>query len=394
MWRGVSLRKLGVLLFAPMLSETLATMFQSWMVLQATKAMDLPPKVHMWVPIMGSIGYAVSAFIAGRWVTPRAAPWLMVTAILMVTGFGVTAMAANHYWAFLACSFVMGCAFGHYYTPFQINMTHVQPFRTLAWSVAFYNIAWGMGAAVGPFLGGWLREQPLLTLAGIAVVIAFVHTVLNALAWAAPMPKHEVTMTTAFSSTPRQRWTGLAAFLVMNVAIRGLYITLWPNLGKENNWTDVQIGTGQFFMFLPVAVAALLWARLRFRLNKPWIMLGSMVVGMVGLALLPLMKSWAGAVACASCVGLMESCVVFHAIYYMNADPDPKRRGRNVGLFEMTAGLAAISGPLLMGLLAWESATNLRPYLFGAATLAMAITAMAWMELRNRKDQPAHNPAP
>lgn len=380
MWRGVSLRKLSVLLFAPMLSETLATMFQSWMVLQATKSMGLQPKQHMWIPIMGSIGYAVSAFLAGRWVTPRAAPWLMVCAILLVTGFGLSAMTLNNYWAFLAFGFAMGCAFGHYYTPFQINMTHVQPFRTLAWSVAFYNIAWGLGASIGPFLGGWLRERPLTTLSGLALGIAALHTALNLLSWAAPPPRHEVTMTAAFRSTARQRWTGMLTFLVMNLAIRGLYITLWPNLGKELGWSDVQIGTGQFFMFLPVAVAALAWARLRYHLNKPWIMLASMAIGLVSLVLLPLANTWGWAVVCATGVGLMESCVVFHAIYYMNADPNPASRAKNVGLFEMTAGIAAICGPLLMGTLAWDSATTLRPYLFGAALLTVAISVVLWME--------------
>ena len=376
MWRGISLRKLGMLVFGPMLSETLVMLFAAWMVLYAERSQGYEPWQHMLIPMMGSIGYAASALIAGRWVTPAWAPRLMIATILVVAALGISAMALASYPGFLALGLLIGLTIGHYYTPFQINMTHVRPFRTLAWSVAFYNVAWGTGAAVGPFLGSSLRTATMPALIGLAVSLALAHTILALAARTAPPPRQEIIPTRVFNSTAAQRRVMLLAFVSINSIVRGLYITLWPNLGGRYGWSDAQVGLGQFCIFAPVPIAALLWARLRHRLDRPWIMLASMVVGVAGLAALPMMSHWAAAMACATAVGLMESCVVFHAIYYMNADPNPSSRSRSVGVFEMSAGLAAVLGPVCLGSLTWVAQryeTPWLPYMFGAAVVAAAI---------------------
>ena len=378
MWRGISLRKLAALVFAPMLTETLATLFLAWMVLRATKTMGYEAWQHMLIPMAGSLGYATSALLAGRWVTPRWAPWLMIGSILGVTAVGLAAMAIDTYPVFVASSLAMGLCFGHYYTPFQINMTHVRPFRTVAWSVGFYNVAWGSGAALGPFIGSSMRVAPLAALAVIALGLAALHTALNFLALSAPEPTHEIERTAAFASTSPQRRVALLAFLLMNTVIRGLYLTLWPQFGKEHGWEDWQIGLGQLAIFAPLPIASLLWAKLRRRLQRPWIMLASMVIGFAGFAAIPMTDKWGWALLCVTAAGLMESCVVFHAIYYMNTDPDPRSRARCVGRFEMCAGVAGILGPASLGLLAWDDGTSWRPYAFGCALLGIAIAYVAW----------------
>ena len=378
MWRGVSLRKLALLLMGPMISEALASMFAAWMVLYAEKTLGLEPWQHMLIPAAGSLGYAASAFLAGRWVTPRWAPALLIGSIVLMVAAGLVAATIKSFLAFVLLSLALSSVIGHYYTPFQINMSHVRPFHTLAWSVAFYNIAWGSGAAIGPFFGSSLRQSPWGLLAGIAVTLATIHTILVLVSLYAPEPSRELTPTVPFVSTPRHRRIGLVAFLAVGVVVRGLYITLWPRMSNQYGWSDVQAGVGQFCIYGFVPLAAPLWAKLRRRLEKPWIMLASMVIGLAGFIALAFTRDWAVALACVLAVGWMESCVVFHAIYYMNSDPEPSSRGRGIGRFEMTAGIASMLGPVTLGLLAWDDASSWRPYTFGALLTAGTIGYVFW----------------
>ncbi len=384
MFRGISLRHLSLLLLGPMLAETLSMFFTPWYVYQATYVLMLDSSWTGLIPAAGSLGYTCSSLIAGRWVTPRIAPFLMVGSIVLVTTFGLTGMALYNYWAFLACAFLASSAIGHYYTPFQINMTHVQPFRTLAFSVGFYNIAWGTGAAVGPLVGSSLSAAPMTSLAITAGAILFVHTALNIQAYLAPRPDHEEHATAAFASTGRQRMYAMVCFIAVAASVRGLYMPLWPALGREFGWSDWQVGLGQCAVFAPLPLLSLLWARMRRRLVHPWIMLGSLALAFVGFGGLYFTSSWPVAMVLAFMTGIGESCVVFHAIYYMNADPNVKRRSRNVGLFEMTAGATNVAGPIILGVLASGNPTGPMPYGWACVTIAAATAWVAWSELRGR----------
>jgi len=126
---------------------------------------------------------------------------------------------------------------GHYYVPFQVNMVHARPFRTVAWSVAFYNVAWGTGAAMGPFLSAWFKQRPTLVIAGIAVAVAVGHTLISLLAMTARKPTTHDQPTAAFASTPGQRLGSRLAFFAVGTVVRGLYATLWPYISAARGWT-------------------------------------------------------------------------------------------------------------------------------------------------------------
>ena len=379
MWRGVSLRLLAMLVLGPLLTETLVTLFITWMVLYAERSLQIEPWHHMLIPMSGSLAYAGSAFIAGRWVTPRWAPRLMTGSILVTALLGLAAMYFRSYPIFIACTFTLNLAIGHYYTPFQINMTHVRPFRTLAWSIAFYNVAWGTGASLGPLFGGSLQDAAVSTLVGIAVLIAILHTILSVSAALAPHARDEVEHTVTFHSTHRQRLTTLIAFLAVNAMIRGLYITYWPHLGVERGWSNTQIGLGQFCLYVLIPVGSLLWAPIRTLFVGPGLMLLSMIVGAAGFALLNVSHRWEFAIACVLAIGVMESCAVFCTIYYVNSDPDPRSRARWVGLFEMCAGLAGISGPATYGLLTYLAERWHSEWLPTAVPAAVVIGAILFV---------------
>ena len=80
--------------------------------------------------------------------------------------------------------------------------------------------------------------------------------------------------------------------------------------------------------------------------------------------------------------GVALSGLYFCGIYYSNADPTT--RGRSVAMYEMCVGLGSCLGPLLLGMLAWENAASLRPYLGGGVVLLLACAAISVVWLKER----------
>jgi MFS family permease len=374
-------RKIALLVGGPMLVETTVMILWAWMIFSATKVLDKDPHQQMWISSAGAVGYCFSAFIAGRWVTPRVAPWLMGSMLIAAATFGLIGIASERFEIYILMNLLMGLSIGHYYVPFQINMGHIRPFRTLAYSVAFYNVAWGLGGSIGPYLTGTLRDAQidLIVLVTIIAVLVSIHVILIVVCRTDgdvdPNP------TAAFTSTVRQRRAAWASFFAVGLVFRGLYATLWPDLGKQLGWTDWQIGLGQTLMLLPVAAMALVWARFRHRLVDPWWMLTAMVIGAVALSLLPMAPTWSTAVACGVVVGIAESCVVYHSLYYSNADTQTK--GRSLGIAEMLAGSGFLFGPLIMGTLAWDSAQGFLPYGSGSVLILAVATWFLIERLRH-----------
>jgi hypothetical protein len=104
-------------------------------------------------------------------------------------------------------------------------------------------------------------------------------------------------------------------------------------------------------------------------------MLAAMVVGGLSFLALPLTVDYTAALACAFGVGVMEGIVVFHILYYANVDRHTQ--ARSAAWVESIAGIGFTFGPLIFGLLTWNTAGALtfRPYLPG--TLAVLVTASA-----------------
>lgn len=375
MWHGASVRKLSLLIFGPMLVETVLMLLLSWMNITATR-MGVPPRQQMLISVAGAAAYCVSSLIAGRWVKVRFAPLLMIVMLPGAVCVGLTAVWWGEFWAFVIGTTMMGTMIGHYYVPFQVNMSHVQPFRTLAWSIACYNVAWGTGGSIGPLVGGWCRTSPFGVIVGIVIGLAVLHTILQLIARTAPPSDHAVKQTHAFASTAAQRRMAWVGVFVAAVLIRGLWATLWPALAVERGWDKAQEAIGLMLMFVPVPLGALALARMRRLLVKPYVLMAGMACGGIGFGLLPFAPTWGLAVVCAACVGLGESVAVFHSLYYANADE--QTRARSVGISEALAGASFLVGPMLFGLIAWKDGSALRVYITGAAMMAATLVWVIW----------------
>lgn len=367
MLRGVSKRKVALLIFGPMLVETIGMMFITWMLSRA--AITHNADVQPFIAAAGSLAYGLSSFIASRWTTPKNAPYMLSLSVVVILIAGAAAVIADTFWVSVLATAVMGACAGHYYVPFQINMSHVHPFRTLAWSVAFYNIAWSAGSSVGPFFGANFENKAPALIITLALILTAIHTAISALAAKAPQHHTEDTQSIAFASTPQQRLQGWICLLPTGLIARGTYATLWVYLANHHQWSSQQKATGLMCLFLPVVLLSPLWARLRHQLHEPWIMLTSMLIGAAGIFFMPLTDSFNLAITCALAVGVVESCVMFHVIYYTNADR--VNRNQSLGRTETLVGLAFTIGPLSLGFL-WQNMSHTAPFNFAAAILTLA----------------------
>jgi hypothetical protein len=368
----VSPRKLALLIFGPMCVESIGSLLTFWMLLNATRA-HYEPRSQMLIAALGSLGYGSSSYLAGRWVTPARAPYVMMLSIALATLCGLAGLYAGTFAFSLVANTLLATCIGHYYVPFQINMSHVHPFRTLAWTVAFYNVAWATGTAMGTFVGGWFRESSFALLASVVLITLAIHTVLNLSALRVPDSPDDRDPASLFRSTASQRRVGWLCFFAVAITLRPIYTTLWQALAQHRGWSDHQIAVGSLMLYSFVPVGSLLLARLRRFLHHPHILLGSLLLGAVGMIALPLTHSFPVALLCLACLGIMETCAVFHAIYYSNADPT--NRAHSIGTFEGVVGLGYALGVVLLGLTAWDDATALRTYLLATAILLAAALA-------------------
>ncbi|MHC4994704.1 MAG: hypothetical protein ACYTGQ_06570, partial [Planctomycetota bacterium] len=110
MFRGISKRKVALLIFGPMLFETLGMMFMTWMLSHAAQTHDAD--VQPFIAAAGSFAYCVFANIASRVATPRNAPWLLTGAIFVIFGAGAAAILTNVFWMFVLATATMGACAG------------------------------------------------------------------------------------------------------------------------------------------------------------------------------------------------------------------------------------------------------------------------------------------
>lgn len=378
MWRGISLRKLGFLLFGPLVVELLCTLILLWMIFEAAN-MGIEARYHPLIGALCSMAYATSAFIAGRRCTEARAGAYLLPAIAALMLVGVSLMTisfffGSRFWIFLIFAPLIGCCTGQYYVPFQLNMSHVKPFQTLAWSVAFYNISWGLGTTIGSAMSARL---PILVILGCVAALFVIHTILVLLARAAPPPVQEVRQSIAYASTPRMRMISFVSLCTGALVFRGLHLSVLALYGAKSGWTDDQKMIAIAVMLAPVPILSPIWAKLRHHLHRPWMILAPMAGGVVGVLGLGLSENFWPVVGWLACLGAMESCLVFCGIYYCNSDPNT--RAKSVGIYEALVGVTNVFGPIIMGLIAWDDARAFRVYGFGAVLLGLAIPVIYYL---------------
>jgi MFS family permease len=136
-----------------------------------------------------------------------------------------------------------------------------------------------------------------------------------------------------------------------------------------------------YFLPLPIAVLVGRWSDRTGR-GKPFLLAAGMVsaLGLLGMALA---EDWtAGAAAFAVYSVGWSVFLALHSGFAMQLLPDPRHRGRDLGLLNLTNTLPQLAGPLM----AWLLAT---PHDFDAALLTLAVLttcgALTILAVRGRR---------
>lgn len=125
-----------------------------------------------------------------------------------------------------------------------------------------------------------------------------------------------------------------------------------------------QLMTIAYLIPLPVAVLAGRWSD-RIGRRKPFL-IGFAVLAALGLVGLAVARDWSAAAAAFTLYALGSAVFLsLHSGFAMQLLPDPRHRGRDLGLINLTNTLPALLGPLLT----WALAT---PHDFGAVMLVLA----------------------
>lgn len=377
-WRGVPLATVALLLAGPLLFNLLNQMSFFGLTLRAVD-LGQPPRLVAWLGSLYALTYIGSSLATGHRASPGLSRWLLrLVPVALGVLVGVSRLAGS-FWQLLLIAAAQGVIAGLYFTPFQIVMGDVRPFRTLAWTVAFYNVSWGSGLALGPVLSALFRTLPGTLFLGVGWAVVLVHSGL-ALAGAGGGAPGRATVTpaaTVGASTRGQRlcgWLGVALASALSASLLGC---LWPPLARARQLPDWQIGLGAALIGTAVALGACLWARGRRALARPSFLVLLLLLGALGMLALPLAGGYLGLLVALLGVGVMESGVFFVAVYYVNADPVSP--ARSVGINEAIVGTGSVTGPLLFGTLAWNDAGALRPYVAAAFLLAAAASAVPWL---------------
>ena len=372
----LSLRPLLLLFLGPLLQNAIVMTWLNLMTFKSTTA-GYQPNLLCYIGICQAFGYTVSSNIAGRWVTVARANWLFAGAVIGTALIGLAIDLLPPIAPYMILSVIFGLCNGQYFVPFQVGMSSVKPFRTLAWTIAFYNVSWGTGLAIGPFLAGSLKGASTTTFIVLATGLAAVHTILVLLAASAKrtdVPTGDANApgtpleqpVPLFYSTRRLRTLGYMCSFVGQFLLAALSISLWPPLARDRGLSPFQMGLGLAIMGIQIPIGAIVFGSLRRFVNRPWMLLTLLLLGATMFQMLPLV-AWPWHLVVLGLVGFACSGLFFHGVYYPNADPETPHR--SVGIMETCVGIAGVIGPLLLGNLAGNDATQHWPYLVGSVII-------------------------
>ena len=118
-------------------------------------------------------------------------------------------------------------------------------------------------------------------------------------------------------------------------------------------------------------------------MNRPWILIAASGAVAAVFGTFPLLVDWPAPLICLIGMGLVQSCVMYHAVYYANADPT--NPGRSIGINEAVIGTSGVAGQLLLATLAWDDATSWRPYIAGIvmSTVSLSAAMLLWRHHSN-----------
>ncbi|MAE61925.1 MAG: hypothetical protein CMJ49_11285 [Planctomycetaceae bacterium] len=385
MWRGYSLRTLLFMIAGPLLMDLSNVVVGAWMNI-STVHQDIAPRTQMWIGTLGPASFCVGAILADRLHTPRTALRNMTLILPVAAGLGIAPLYYQELWFFIVMSVAIGLMASQYFLGFQFALGHVRPFRFVAWSVAFYNIAWGSGFSIGSFLGIWaVTWNRNVTIAYILAINALHLVIILAARSAGVRHDDDHQIVHQIDSTPSHRRAAWVCGFVTSFVVVGTTSVLWLHYGEAIGLDAYQIALGSFLMLAPIPILTPVWAHFRMKVTRPGLMIATLPVQAAALIAVRAIPGdrWPLQLIPLCVIGASASMVYFQSIYYANADE--QNTTRSVSVNEAILVVGCMVGPLVFGLAAWDDRVSYRPYIIGAALVIVATaTASAIWHQRGR----------
>jgi predicted MFS family arabinose efflux permease len=369
MFRGISIRRLAMILCGPAIGCILNFLTLLWLNLQAARS-GIPPRQLMMISVGWGVGYVIGAQFGGRTVNQRRAMGWLITAVVGLGAVATSAVFAKTLAVMVGISVLTAIFQSNYMVAIQVGFGRIRPFRTLGWTVGAYLVSSCLGMGVGLLSGGALRVLSSSIAMAIVAGLVLGSIALALLATYSPEPVVQRDQTVAFYSTARQRWMAWIAIFVSCILLFGFFNLLWPAYGVAIGLTDTDIGLSGLVSAGAMVLGVCSCAALRRFLRKPWLLVGGLMALTAAFVVVPLTQNWTVLLICVAVFGFASQFVVYQGVYFSNADPDEP--AKSVGMNEAVIGAGAIFGPVLLGLLSWDDPTSLVAFVGGAIPMVVA----------------------
>ena len=325
--------------------------------------------------ILFQAAYMTSSFVSGHFITHRNARRVLLWSTLLCGISSVGILCSSVLGLLAAGLVVLGASAAWFFNAFLAFMRGAASLGTLKSSVAFYNLSWCLGAAIGNVTAGWLYQWGVPAL--IMAVVFATGTILFLVA--RKLEENGHTVEESVESGTNEKYPvanhyiliGWLMIFTVTLVQRPLFTFLPPLFAKDHIsslWASLPL-----FMHMAVmAVSALAMCKFRDSLYRrtPFFFIQAGAV-----AALCAMWFWPSYWVCFSmlCVlGIYAGFVFYCAIYYAS---NSGRRSFNNGINEALCGLGSIAGIVLgdAWMRHWGSPTDM--YLACAAGLAASVVA-------------------
>ena len=368
---------------------------------------------------------------AAYWITYT--PWVLATARLggrfgprklsvigaiLIAAASVTMAASSSFICLLLAMGLLGLGGGAMWPNIEAELSRGRQGTLLRRRLAFFNIMWCAGTALGPLVGGWIYPHPEALAAGGAKIFlpAFVASVIMALitaallvAWRPRLPTVAEVARHTTSEPPRcparlkafMRMSFLANFVAyivlsnMRQVYEGLAKFQWAESAPQwHSWLLVLLATASTLMFAFLFIAHR-WA---YRLKRLLFWQLAMAAGLIIAAMFP--SPWLAGIGFLI-IGIGTSFVYSGSLFY--SVEGKTETTHMAGWHEAFIGLGAVAGILGMGhapdLVAalgisdplWQLRS---PYLLAAALVVVGVLAETWIYFTHRPDFTPSAPCP
>ncbi|MDP6418543.1 MAG: MFS transporter [Candidatus Krumholzibacteria bacterium] len=331
------------------------------------------------MPTPSSLVYIVMTQLVGRWSDSFGRFRMSRYGALALIAFAALAFQADTYWKLLLLMPLFGFGASLFWPSIQAAIGDLSAgnAKALVHNTGRFNVAWGVGKALGYFSAGMLLAHysfraTFLTAIGL-IAASFLFTPKEEVSSEAVEP--EAAPGTDPSRGDRfRKMAWLANFASFGAS--AVLANLLPEWFVNRGWPESRFGIFLGALFaLQTAVFALLASRIRFADSVSRLLLPQLLAALAILSL-PFLPGFFSLMLITPLIGFSFGVTYAASIYYSLHTESGK--GKNAGIHESLIGASVFLFPLAGGMIVRLSGSLASPYLFMGSVMLMAL-ALQWV---------------